>query len=196
MFRSLLVLVLFAFIVRPATAADEERVKAILDKAIRAMGGEEKLAKLHALTARGDVDLDVMGVPLLMTKCEFTFLGIDQLRWDYKGLSDEGRDERIRFLVTQGKGWSLLDGKVKEELTADSCGTVLALLRCYRLGQSPQLLRGKGFKLSLLGEEKMDKRDTVGVKAWQEGAPELNLFFDKQTGLLHKAKFRVKSKDE
>ncbi len=51
-------------------------------------------------------------------------------------------------------------------------------------------MRDKAFKLSPLGEVKVDGRAALGVHVEREGRRDLNLFFDKENGLLLKLEGR------
>ena len=53
------------------------------------------------------------------------------------------------------------------------------------------LVREKGYELSLIGEAKVEGKDTVGVRVSKKDAKEFNLFFDKKTGLLAKLEHRT-----
>src|SRR5438128_11704286 len=49
--------------------------------------------------------------------------------------------------------------------------------------------------LSTGGEMKFGERDTVGIRTSQKGKPEVNLYFDKQTGLPAKLEFNAKDNE-
>jgi hypothetical protein len=65
-------------------------------------------------------------------------------------------------------------------------------MRCVRLAANPALLRQPGIKLAPLGELKIGDRETVGLKVTQKGFPDIDLFFDKKTGLPYKTEIRQK----
>jgi hypothetical protein len=51
---------------------------------------------------------------------------------------------------------------------------------------------GKDYELAPLGETKVNNRAAVGVKVSRKGGKQVNLFFDKETGLLGKIEHRAK----
>jgi hypothetical protein len=53
-------------------------------------------------------------------------------------------------------------------------------------------LKEKMFTLSSLGETNVDGKPAVGVKVSSKGHRDINLYFDKETGLLAKSETRVK----
>src|SRR4051794_5082609 len=53
-------------------------------------------------------------------------------------------------------------------------------------------LTGKGFTLAPLGESKVGDRPVVGVRVSHKGHRDINLFFDKKSGLLLKSERRAK----
>ena len=54
------------------------------------------------------------------------------------------------------------------------------------------VLTGKDYKLSSLGDAKVDNRPAVGIHVDARGERDVNLFFDKENGLLVKSETRVK----
>jgi hypothetical protein len=59
----------------------------------------------------------------------------------------------------------------------------------------PLLLKGRrGVTLSPLGEIKVGNRAAVGVRVSRAGRPDLNIFYDKETGLPLKSETRVREK--
>jgi hypothetical protein len=69
----------------------------------------------------------------------------------------------------------------KEELYAEGVQTLVPLLR------------DKAFSLESLGEIKLNGQDSVGVKVASRGHKEVNLYFDKKTGLVAKAERRARN---
>jgi hypothetical protein len=56
-------------------------------------------------------------------------------------------------------------------------------------------LQGEGITLSLLGNKKVDDRPAVGVRASSKGHRDVDLFFDKETGLLVMLRQTVKAEE-
>ena len=59
-----------------------------------------------------------------------------------------------------------------------------------KIGHLTNLLTDKSLQLTLLGESKVENRPAVGVKAASKGHRDIDLFFDKESGLLAKIQSR------
>ena len=55
-----------------------------------------------------------------------------------------------------------------------------------------QALKDRGFEFSLVGNVTVDEKEAVGVKVSCKGRPDVNLFFDKRTGLAIKSERRAR----
>ncbi len=78
-----------------------------------------------------------------------------------------------------------------EKTVAESKEEVYALAN----RESVAGLKDPKVKLSSLGESKVGDRAVAGIKVSSEGHKDINLYFDKETGLLAKAGRKVKSMD-
>jgi hypothetical protein len=58
------------------------------------------------------------------------------------------------------------------------------------VGRLGNLLTDSSVQLSLLGESKVEDRAALGVKIASKGHREMNLYFDKESGLLAKVQLR------
>ncbi len=94
--------------------ADDKDVAAILDKAMKALGGEEKLSKLEAVTwkTRGVMKISFQGPERFKFTDELTIAGLDRLksnkdfggvktaaRIGFKGFAFNRKQEVIEFKV-------------------------------------------------------------------------------------------------
>lgn len=170
--------------------------KAIIDKAIKAAGGEEKLAKHPSATWKGKGKINIAG-----NEIEFTFDAVvqppKQSRRHFE--ADVSGTKFERTLVLNGdKGWITMMGNT-DEMSADQlaaeredsyAGWVASLAPLLE----PQIKPAKAslFKLAPLGEIKVGDRPAVGVKVSHTDHKDLNLYFDKDKGLLLKVQRRAK----
>src|SRR5262249_42655075 len=92
--------------------------------------------------------------------------------------------------VNGNKGWTQVMGTT-QELDKDAMAEAKENFYAERV-KNLAPLTGKGFKLEPLGEAKVGKREAVGVKVSHKGHRDVNLYFDKKTGLLLKAERRAK----
>jgi hypothetical protein len=168
-------------------------VKPVLDKAIKAAGGEANAGKLRAMTWKGSSTLNIGGNELSL-KHDVSAQGWDQYRLELE-VQAEGQAQNITIVVTGDKIWVMTpDGKVKDE--KKEAGFVKGFLYGLRATQMlPALRQGKGMQFSHLGEVKVADHDAVGLSVTQKGRPDLHLFFDKGTGLPLKSEVRLKTPD-
>jgi outer membrane lipoprotein-sorting protein len=180
-------LLAFCFVAAPARAA-EDAARAILDRALKAMGGKD-LAKLAGVSFKTKGTFDAGGVQVEMSG-EMSLQGLDRVRWEVE-VSAMGRNETGSLVFNGGKGWASNGGQSRE-IPKEDAAVFLNVLRCVRLALNPTLLRQAGIKLAPLGELKIGDRETVGLKVTQKGFPDIDLFFDKKTGLPYKSEIRQK----
>lgn len=175
--------VLAAGVANVRADADQE-TQAIIDKAIKAAGGEAKLAKLKAVTLKtkatlrhGDVESSFSG--------EWSFSGLDKF-------SCEGEvDGTQQRLVLNAKGGWRKVGERVQEAHADGLPSVRKLLYGMRGAQMLLPLKDKAVTRSHLGEIKVAGRPAVGVRAAHKDHGEADIYFDKETGLPAKFEARV-----
>jgi hypothetical protein len=169
----------------------EAAAQAILDRAAKAMGGAKALAGFPGVTLKAKGTLEAKGMKLDVGNGEWSGRGLDTGRFEAE-VTFMGRLVPVGFLVSKGDVWSLSGGSRGNKVPADLTGVFQANLRCLRLAENPTLLQDKAFKRSPLGELKINDRETVGLKVTRPGQPDVDLFFDKKTGLLYKTELRIK----
>ena len=180
--------VIFCCAAAPVRAA-EDAAKTVLDRAIKAVGGNKDLAKLAGISFKTKGTVDAGGAQAEISG-EMSLQGLDRIRWELE-VSAMGRSNSGALIFNGGKGWASADGKDRE-VPKDEAAVFLNILRCARLALNPTLLRQPGVKLAPLGELKIGDRDTVGLKVTQQGSPDIDFFFDKKTGLPYKTEIRQK----
>jgi hypothetical protein len=176
----------------PARAEGADKnVSAIITKAIEAKGGAANLEKYKAAVTKfkGAISLNDMSLSTAGTSREQV---PDKLRLDAT-MKIPGQTEDAKFVqvVNGDKGWQGLNGDFTE-LDKDS---IAEAREQFHAGHVADLrgLSGAGVKLSPLGESKVDGKPAAGVRVSAKGYRDVNLFFDKDTGLLLKSE--TKSKD-
>jgi hypothetical protein len=161
----------------------QESAEAIIDKAIQAQGGLEKLTKFKAMQARSKGTMDIMGQTV-----PFTAEGFAQLPNQFKSvieLSAGGMKIALVQLMNKDKMEITVNGmaqplndkmrdEMKEQVYAE---LVTSLIQ----------LKDKGYTFSALGESKVNDRPVVGVKVSSKGHRDISLYFDKADGLLVKS---------
>jgi hypothetical protein len=163
--------------------ADEP--KDIIDKAIKAAGGEEKLAKFKCYTWSAKGTYYGQGNESAYT-ATYAVQWPDKLRVDVKD---------VFILVLNGdKAWMKM-GEEAAEMDAEQLAEQKEVQHAYYLTSLLPIKSG-GYTLAPLGEVKIAERPAVGVKVSSKGHRDANLYFDKETNLLVKAEYTVKSREE
>jgi hypothetical protein len=175
----------------PARADDDTTVRTLVDKAVQAQGGHDKLAKLPAITAKLKGTFHGLGAAMTFTG-ELAAQGPDKSKLDIE-VDAEGQKFRLVNVLHGDKAWVKF-GDDTEELDKED----LAEAREEAYGEWVATLvplKDKAFRLAPLGEITLDKRPALGVTVSSTGHRDVNLYFDKETGLLVKTEARVKDDD-
>jgi outer membrane lipoprotein-sorting protein len=175
----------------PGRADDQTQARAVVAKAIKAMGGEANLKQFKGASWKGKGKFYALGGQGLDYTAEWAFQGPKKYRVAID--AEIGGQKVQQILVINGdKGWvkinDLLMDMNKETLEEQQEQVFINWVTFVM----PAALLDKSFELSLLGEMEVDKRPAVGVRAVRKGHRALNLYFDKETGLLVRAEYRVK----
>ncbi|MBP3960410.1 hypothetical protein J8F10_34725 [Gemmata sp. G18] len=172
----------------PARADDAADARALIEKAVKAHGGQEKLEKLPAIVTKFKGTFHGMGEGIPMSG-EISVQGADRQRVEIE-VEAGGQKIPITIVVTSDKGWTKIAKDTKEmdkdelkEALEQAHGSWVATL-------AP--LKDKKFTLSTTGEMEIEKRPALGVKVSHKGYRDVELYFDKETGLLVKTEGRVK----
>ncbi|MDB5309285.1 MAG: hypothetical protein JWO38_3487 [Gemmataceae bacterium] len=170
-----------------ARADDAADARALVDKAVKAHGGAD-LAKFSAYTVRMKGTVQAMGQAVAFTGVVASH-GPDRQKVDIEA---EAGGQKFRFVnVLNGdKGWNRIGDETKamdkDELAEAKeqahAGWVATLVP----------LKDKAFTLATVGEIKVDGRAALSVKVSSKGRRDVDLYFDKVTGLLVKTETRVK----
>jgi outer membrane lipoprotein-sorting protein len=160
--------------------ADDKDATPILDKAIKAIGGEEKLSKIKAYSVKTKGTITLGG-----NDNEFTGKSIhegpDHFRSEFEGRFGDN-DVKGVTVVNGDKGWRKF-GDMETDMDGDQLTNEK---RTVYLSVIPSLIvhvKGKGFKVEAAGEEKVGDKPAVVVKITGPEGKDFKLFFDKESGL-------------
>jgi len=159
----------------PARAGDDD-AKSIVDKAIKALGGEDKLAKVEAFSmkAKGTV---VFNGNENDTTTEVTAKGLDHFRREF------GNDQFHGVTVLDGdKGWRKF-GDNSSEIEGDGVANEKRNIYLAIIPITIVPLKGNGFKYEAAGEEKVGDKPAVILKVTGPDGKDFTLSFDKESGL-------------
>jgi hypothetical protein len=160
--------------------ADDSDPKLILDKAIKALGGEEKLIKVGAYTTTTKGKFFFGGNESAFTS-HTTHQGLDHFRSEFDG-EFGGNPVKGMTILNGDKGWRKFGDN---EMDLDDTGVANEKRTVY-LSVIPATLvplKGKGFKLESGGEEKVGDKPAVAIKVTPPDGKDFKLFFDKESGL-------------
>jgi hypothetical protein len=172
-----------------ARADGQADTRSILDKAIKVLGGEENVAKYKAASWKAKGTLRFGPQPIEFTGDFFAQPAKQQFKVHYT--YDISGMLFARHEVLNGdKGWAKFRGKVIDMSPADLTRNKENLYEGWVATVVP--LRDPAFTLTSLGDTKVGDRLAVGIKVAHKDQTVVNLYFDKESGLLIKTSRRVK----
>jgi hypothetical protein len=163
-----------------ARAADDKDTKAILDKAIKALGGEEKLKTLKAATWKAKGKINFGGNESDFAS-QTTVQGLDHFRQEFEGEFMGNKVKGVTVLKGD-KGWRKFGGNT---MALDEAGIANQKRAAYlqMIAITPLPLKGKGFKIKVGKEEKVGGKPAVSLIITGPDGKDCTLYFDKESGL-------------
>lgn len=162
----------------------QDKVQALLDKAIQARGGADKLNKLKAWQTKSKGTLNI---PQLGGSAEFTGEGFIQLPDKNRiELNIEAMGQTIPVIVcVNGKdAWREVMGMVME-ITGPELKSRAQGLYVERLTHLTPL-KDKEFTLAPVDDAKVDGKTASGIKVSSRDHADVKMYFDQQSNLLVK----------
>jgi hypothetical protein len=164
---------------RPALANDKE-ANALIDKAVKALGGAEKLGAAKAVEWKAKGKLRVNNSDNNFTN-KMTSQGIDHFRNAFEGEFD-GNPIKGVTVVAGDKGWRKI-GDDSNKLEDDALANEKRTVYLQVTPEMPQLLKGGGFKLEVAEEEQVGGKPAAVLKVSGPDGKDFKLYFDKASGL-------------
>src|SRR5262245_34326014 len=159
-----------------AARADAAEARAVVDRAIKAAGGEAKLAGLKTVTLKAKARLqDGTEESEFSGDCSFAELDSFAIDGSFLGLG-------LRGVVSRDGAWRKLGERIDAVRDQDLPG-LRKLLFAMRAGQMLVPLKDQAVTLSHGGEGKVGDRPAIIVKATHKDHGEVDFYFDKETGL-------------
>jgi hypothetical protein len=179
-FMALLALAGFVSLTSDARAADD--AMALVDKAIKAHGGAEKLGKIKAQQWSTKGKANAMGVSIEYT-ANYSFQTPDMIRFDFES-NFNGMKLEISAATDGRNYWEKMGDMVRdmEKKKAEAFRHNLYTMHLIQILP----LKEKGLSLSLTGEEKVNDKPALGLLVSKKGRPDVTLFFDKESSLMVK----------
>ena len=178
--------------------ARAEDPKAIVQKAIDAMGGEQKLAAYKTTFCKGTCTFYGNGRGINCTG-EWSEQLPDKLKAAY--VMDVGGRKMTRVeIITKDAGWTVMGGRARAA-SSDHLAEVHQGLEALYASTLLLPLKEPAYQLTDAGTSNIDGRPVVGVKVVRKGQGqgkehgEFTLYFDKEHGYLVDLQIRVKGSD-
>jgi hypothetical protein len=162
----------------PNEPAADDTAKTTIEKAIKAHGGAEALAKLKVRQEKTEITYSKTEI--------YTTDSLIQLPDREKSTVRGPSNYMVIHGINGDKIWNTFNGKPGEE-TAESLKLTKERLHANYVVTLAPLLKEKRFTLSPLTEIKVNDRPALGVKVTAKDHADVDLYFDKDTGLLVKS---------
>jgi hypothetical protein len=162
------------------TRADDTAAKAIVDKAIKAMGGEEKLAKATTYTSKGKGTITLEGNDNEI-KTQATVQGLDHYRSEFEG-EFNGNPIKVVTVLNGDKGWRKF-GDNAMEIDQDGVANEKRTIYLAVIPATLLPLKGTAFKFEPAGDDKVGDKPAIAIKVTAPDGKDFKLSFDKESGL-------------
>lgn len=179
--KALLGAAFLLFGMAPVRADEQADGLALIDKAIKAIGGDAKAAKLQTVKVKLSGKIRENDAEKGTVTADLTLQGFDKFRIDLQ-LEEQGQQRPV-LLVFQGtQGWAKLPDK-----TEPAPQEIVPVLQqvCYaaRMPQMLTALKDQEFHFSPAGELKIGDHDALGVRITHKDHRDVTVYFDKATHL-------------
>jgi len=184
-------LVLALAVVVPARADDD--AKKVIDKAVKALGGAEALNKNKDKGAivKGKMHISVMGLELDSTMEMTVAPGTGhKFRQDIQ-LSVMGMDINQSVGFNGKEMWIAVNGSVMQTLDKKEDIELIEEMLWAEEAAGKVLLNEKDVTTSVIGESKVGDVPVIGIKVSKKGRKDINLYFEKESGLPKKVTYRA-----
>jgi hypothetical protein len=164
----------------------ENDAAAIVNKAIKAHFPKGLDTKNQGLRSKGEGTLHIMGMDLDFTQ-EVSVQAASKFK-EAMVLSIMGKDIAVTTVFNGKEGWIVANGK-DVKINDDILNELKDAAYLMGLMQGV-FLKDKAIKFSVVGEVKVKGKPAIGVTVSREGKKDINMFFDKSTGLISKVEMR------
>jgi outer membrane lipoprotein-sorting protein len=158
---------------------DAAKLRAVIDKAIKAHGGADNLKKFPASVIKSKGTYYGMGEGIEYTQ-EISIQHPGQMRVEV-----DANNFKFVQVFDKNKGWRKIGDGDAEKMSKEEVAE--AQEQMYAGGLTHLVvLQDKSYKLAPLGEIKVGDRAAIGVRVEHEGHRPVSMYFDKDKGLLLK----------
>jgi outer membrane lipoprotein-sorting protein len=172
----------------PVRADEDAKLREVIARAIKIGGGIDHLKKFKANVSKSKGKFHGLGEAIDYTG-ETSLQLPNRLRTEVH--SKFGDQEFTYIQVIDGnKGWIKIGNKT-DEMNEERLAEAKEQMNAANITHLV-CLSDKEYKLSPLGEGKVGDRPAIGIRVERKGYRDVNLFFDKEKGLLLKMETRGK----
>ncbi len=167
----------------------QEDTRAIIDRALKAHGGADKLAKVKASQYKSKGVIHILNQAIKFTS-DSSVQDPDQFK-SVTQLEIAGMKITQIQILNGDKGFVSVNG-MPQDLSDKLLNEMKEGLYAERVaGLTPLKEKEKDYQLSALGSVQVEGKDAVGVRVASKGHRDVNLYFDKASGLLVKVAHRT-----
>jgi tetratricopeptide (TPR) repeat protein len=170
-------------------ADDQADCKPILEKAVKALGGEKKLAQLVSGSLKARFVISAYGKEAAGS-IESIWQGPEKCIFEIKASGNQENGASFKIVLNGENMQQEEDGTIISDGSNDSGQDVIPMRAIISTVCLPQLLGNlakKDSRLSHLGELKLKDCECVGIRMSVDESTDINVFFEKSTGLPTKA---------
>jgi hypothetical protein len=173
-------LTVFVAVAGARASADEADVKAVLEKAIQALGGEAKLAKAGNFSRRAKGTITLQGNDNDFTSAT-TFQGVDRYRNEFEA-DFNGNQIKGLVVVNGDKGWRKF-GDNKTEMDVNGVANEKRNVYLQAVAATILPLKGKEFNVETAADENIGDKPAAVLKVTTTDGKTFTISFDKASGL-------------
>jgi hypothetical protein len=167
--------------------AEEPSVHEIIEKAITAHGGVERLSKTGATNFRGKGTFHGLGGTTKFTG-EWWLQPPDKFRSVISLDVGQGKMETVRVL-NGDKGWQA-GSRTFKQMSSKQIEDIKEYLYVTRISHLI-VLKDPQYRLTALGSARIGHVDALGIKVTGKNHKDISLFFDKSNGRLLMTRYRA-----
>ncbi len=159
---------------------DSKDATAVVDKAVKALGGEDQLGKMKTVSwkAKGTITFNGSDNPVTTTTI---MQGLDHSRMEMEG--EFGGNEVKGVILLAGDKGSMTFGGNQSDMDKDAVANQKQLIYLSVVPITILPLKDKAFKTETIDETTVDDKPALGIKVTAPDGKDFKLYFDKETGL-------------
>jgi hypothetical protein len=183
MIRTIHTTLLLAFVLSlgaTARSADAPDERSVVERAIKAAGGQEKLSHIKAMTWKAKGTLSIGGADNDFTS-ETTIQGLDHVKAVFHA-NFNGNEIEAMTVIAGNKGWRRF-GDMKTELDKDAIANEKRMIYLQWIPTVLLPLSGKEFQTEGGAEEQVAGKPAVTLKVTAPDHQDFTIYFDKASGL-------------